>query len=78
MLRSFAELAILAGTMAGVEWASGGRVRQALVGEDWQHVAEVISGDIFPDRMLSRYPHHLVPTPLELVGNRFDAGPKPF
>ena len=74
MLRSFAELATLAGTMAGVEWVSGASVWQVLVGKDWQHVAEVISGVIFPDRMLSPQPHHRLPTPLELVGNRFDRG----
>lgn len=78
MLRSFAELATLSGTIAGVEWASGVRVWQVLVGEDWQHVAEVISGVIFPDRMLSPQPHHRVPTLLELVGNCFDGGLKPF
>ena len=72
------ELARLAGTIAGVELASGRRVWQELMGEDWQHVGEVISGVIFPDRMLSPQPHHLVPTPLKLVGNRFDGGLKPL
>ena len=37
------------GSRVGVGWKG----LQALVGEDWQHVAEVISGVIFPDRVLS-------------------------
>ena len=47
MLRSFVELATLAGTMAGAELASGVRVWQVLVGEDWQNVSEVIPGSSF-------------------------------
>ena len=41
------------GNDGGSRMGAGCKDLQALMGEDWQSVAEVISEVIFPDRMLS-------------------------
>ncbi len=53
MVQRFAELATLAGTMAGVEWARGRKVWQVFAGEDRQFVARTVSEVSVPDSMLS-------------------------